>query len=75
MKTIYHVYHCGDDCGEVEGMFDVDGKALDMWCCNDASWRNEYFAGFMREIGVNVVTKVPAKIRKICENQLDKYGV
>lgn len=75
MKTIYFVNYCGDDCGEVEGMFDVDGKAIDMWCCNDASWRNEYFSGFMSSLGINVVTKVPAKVRKICEAQLDRYGV
>lgn len=73
MVTIYSVYI--EDCdfgGEVEGMIDESGKVLGFWFSNDASWRDEYFNGFMEELGIKVVTpsdKQRPKLVKI----LNKY--
>ena len=52
---VHFVYIEDDDVGEVEGMFLDDGTMLGTWCCNDASWRSEYFNGFMEALGVQVV--------------------
>jgi hypothetical protein len=41
-------------CGEVEGVFE-DDKLIATWCCNDASWRSEYFAGLLKALGVEQV--------------------
>ena len=72
MKTIYHVYYCSEEYGEIEGMFEVDGSLISYWNCNDAMWRNEYFDGFMLKLGFVVSTKPPTKIRKACEAQLEQ---
>lgn len=55
MKIIYNVY-AGDEY-EAEGMFDENGILLDAWVLNDASWRGEYFDGFMAKCGVVVKSK------------------
>jgi hypothetical protein len=54
MKTVYWLYL--DTVGEVEGMFSESGEMLGTWCNNDASWRNDYFCGFMEKLGVDVVS-------------------
>lgn len=66
MKTVYSFYWCDEagGCGENEGMFDTNGKMLDCWSCNDASWHDEYFNGFMEKLGINVKRPLPAKFRK-----------
>jgi hypothetical protein len=56
MLTIYYSSICSDAAGEVEGMFSEDGVLFGMWASNDANWRNEYFSGFMKAIGVVVDT-------------------
>lgn len=62
MKTLYFVYD--EQEGEVEGMFDTQGTLLGTWCCNDASWRDEYFSGFMEQLGFKVVYSTQAKLVK-----------
>ncbi len=52
--TIMYVYVCDDYVGEVEGMFYPNGDLLDLWSNNDATWRNEYFRGFMSQLGITV---------------------
>jgi hypothetical protein len=60
MKTIYHV-SLGDDT--VSGMFTEEGILLDFWHDNDATWRDEYFAGFMAKLGFTVGDP-PKKLEK-----------
>ena len=52
MRTLFHAY--SEEYGECEGIFDSDGTLLGFWACNDATWRNEYFEGFMRSLGFKV---------------------
>jgi hypothetical protein len=52
MKRVWYV--SSEEEGEVEGMFTEDGELLDIWACNDASWRNEYFSGFLEKLGIEV---------------------
>ena len=54
MKTIYHIF--SEKLGEWDAMFDEDDKLLGYWHCNDAHWRNEYFSGFMAELGIEVLS-------------------
>jgi hypothetical protein len=63
MKIVYHLYD--EKHGEVEGMFDADGALLDTWCCNDANWRNEYFDGFMKALGVDVQEPKGARAKEL----------
>jgi hypothetical protein len=60
-KIIYHV-SLGDDT--VSGMFDQNGKLLDYWHDNDATWRDEYFAGFMKALGIKVLGEGDMKDNK-----------
>ena len=62
MKIVYNFYYCGDDVGEVEGMFDENDKLLGTWCCNDGMWRNEYFNGFLQELGIDIQLTPTEKI-------------
>lgn len=71
MKTIYHVYICDDDVGEVEGMFDTDGKLLGTWSNNDGNWRGEYFDPFMKELGIEV--KDGSRNRKLIKALRDTW--
>ena len=43
-----------EDLGEVEGAFELHGTLIDLWSCNDASWRGEYFDGMMHTLGIDV---------------------
>jgi hypothetical protein len=54
VTKVFMVYDDGDE-GEIEGAFDADGNLLDTWCNNDAHWRDEYFDGFMKKLGIEVV--------------------
>ena len=72
-QTIYIVYSEGE-CGEIEGAFDARENILDIWSCNDATWRNEYFSGFLAKVGIEVVTNVPEKLRAKLEKKLVKYA-
>jgi len=74
MKTVWFVYHVGDDCGEVEGMFEVDGTLISWWSCNDAMWREEYFNHFLFKLGIQISSKVPKKILAACIAQLEELG-
>jgi len=67
MKIIYEFY--SEKYGEVGGMFDADGNLLDCWVLNDADWRGEYFNGFMKKIGVEVV-RLPKKFEKKALKQI-----
>ena len=70
MKIIYHVYACEGELGEVEGMFDSKGNLISCWCCDDATWRNEYFSGFMQYLGVEVKSRNPtSKDIKLLEKE------
>lgn len=50
MKTIYIVQ--SDE--EVQGAFDEEGSLLGFWWNNDADYRVEYLAPFMRRLGFDV---------------------
>lgn len=70
MKKIYFLYLCDDDVGEVEGMFDEQGEMLGNWCCNDATWRGEYFNGFIESLGYEVISDIPEDLEPKLEAAL-----
>ena len=70
MRTIYIIGI--EDVGEVEGAFDDKGELLDTWCCNDATWRHEYFEGLMNALGVTVADP-PKRLRSKMEKKLRKH--
>lgn len=73
MKIIYEFY--SEKYGEVEGMFNTDGKLIDCWSSNDANWRGEYFNGFMKKIGVEV-ERLPKKFeKKALEQIVEEMGL
>lgn len=59
MKIIYNVY--GGDSLNAEGMFDENGNLIDAWSQDDAKWREEYFNGFMKELGIIVKSRIATK--------------
>lgn len=67
---IYIIYSEGS-AGEVEGAFDFCGNLLDFWSCNDASFRTEYFRGFLEKLGVEIV-RPTEKQRENLERILEK---
>lgn len=77
MKTIYIVYT--ELGGENDLVFDHTFKCLDMWSCNDATWRNEYFAPFMRSLGINVLEEFPpdkmSSKNRIIKEALEARGI
>jgi hypothetical protein len=52
LMKIIHFISLGDD--DTEGFVTPEGKVLGAWHPNDATWRNEYFRGFMSELGIEV---------------------
>jgi len=72
MKTIYYVFT--DDFGEVGGMYDSDGTLLDMWSCNDASWRGEYFNPFMKALGILVKPGSQKLTKKFAKHVEKEWG-
>ncbi len=71
--VIYHFYT--EKWGEVEGMFDAQGKLLGTWFLNDAHWRGEYMEGFLGELGF-VVKPLPDKLEKKALEQIaDNFGL
>lgn len=73
MKIIYRF--SSEKYGEVEGMFNTDGNLLDCWASNDANWRDDYFNGFMKKIGVEVV-RLPKKFeKKALEQIVEEMGL
>jgi hypothetical protein len=64
MKTIYNVAVCDDEIGEVEGMFTQGGLLLGFWPQNDATWREEYFNGFLEALGI---TTCPPPTNRVAE--------
>lgn len=54
-RVIYHIAISDDDVGEVEGMFDETGALLGSWASNDATWRGEYFNGFLGKLNFDVL--------------------
>jgi len=69
MKTIYFIYSEGE-CGEVNGVFDAEENILGYWSCNDATWRNEYFSGFMAKLKIKCVEDMPDKLQQHLEKKL-----
>lgn len=57
MRTIYIVDACDENLGEAQGVFDEKGKLISAWSCNDANWRDEYFNGFMKTLGITVKSR------------------
>jgi hypothetical protein len=53
MKKVILVYT--ESFGECEAAFLEDGTLLDIWSCNDACWRNEYFSTFLKKVGIEIV--------------------
>ncbi len=51
MRPLY--YATSDEC-EAQAIFDKDGTLLGLWALNDATWRNEYFSGFMEKLGFQI---------------------
>jgi len=51
MQKIQIVYT--DNPSEIEAVF-IDGKIVAAWYLSDASWRGEYFNGFMGKLGIEV---------------------
>ena len=49
LKRLYFIHT--DEYGEGDGVFNEKEHLLDFWFGNDANWRNEYFYGFMEQIG------------------------
>ena len=72
MRTIYII--CVEDVGEVEGAFDDKGELLDTWCNNDATWRHEYFEGFMNELGITVGDPPEELLEKMEQKLRDFWG-
>lgn len=72
LTIIYFFY---SECfGEVEGMFDTNGNMLDCWMCNDATWRNEYFSGFMSKLGYTI-KPLPEKFHESALKKIaDSFG-
>jgi hypothetical protein len=62
MRVIKHVYT--EEYGEIEGMFDEGDHLISAWSCNDATWRNEYFDEFIKELGAKVITSDDPKLVK-----------
>ena len=54
-ETVIHFVY-SEAFGEIEGMFDSDGKLLGIWCNNDACWRQEYFGPFLEALNIRVET-------------------
>jgi hypothetical protein len=59
MTKIYVIYF-GNYC-EFDAVFDEKLNYIGGWDCNDATWRNEYFRGFMKKLGIEVLTTLPSK--------------
>jgi len=73
MKIVYIVYF--EDYGEYQVAATEDGEILDIWACNDAMWRNEYFHGFMKRLGFEVREDAPAHIvEKMRKFRIDTWG-
>ena len=73
MKTVYIVYR--EDNGEYEAVATEDGKIIGLWACNDATWRHEYFNGFMQLLGFTVKQKAPPHItEKMKEASIARWG-
>lgn len=80
MRRIYNIYV--EEAGEAEAMYvehDDDGfKLIGYWFMNDATWRGEYFDGFMEELGITVEYPKGAlekKLKALFKKQLKKDGV
>jgi hypothetical protein len=73
IKKYYFVAWCGD-CGEVEGMFDEKENLVATWCSNDATWRQEYFADFMKVIGVEIVEARGELYKRLGQKLEDHWG-
>ena len=69
MKKLYFIFS-GGECGEVDGVFDENENIIGYWFCNDATWRNEYFSGFMKSLGFECIAELPAKDRTRLEKKL-----
>lgn len=61
VTKLFHVYD--EEAGEIEGMFDSEGNLLGAWSCNDATWRGEYFGGFIQKLGFKVVSSSRADLK------------
>jgi hypothetical protein len=73
LKKIY--FASVEDVGEVEGMFDEKGELIDTWCCNDGTWRGEYFDHFIKYLGAEIFYyyNTPKALREKMENALREH--
>ena len=72
MRTLYLAF--SEDYGEIEGMFDSDGTLLDMWSCNDACFRAEYFGPFMRRLGFRIENAPEWMVQKLEATAREAWG-
>lgn len=73
MAKVHIVY--SEEYGELEGAFNEEGKLIGMWSCNDACWRDEYFAPFMKALGVETITtRSPALEKKLIKEARRLWG-
>lgn len=73
LKTILHVFF--EEYGEHDVFYDEEGRIIDYWHCNDASWRGEYFSGLMAYMGYEVLDGTRSfGNRKAFENLLMANG-
>jgi hypothetical protein len=58
----------------VEGMFDENGELLDMWSCNDATFRTEYFSRFLEKLGIRVEEATEEMEKKLYDTANEMWG-
>ena len=71
LTTLYHVFSEDFNC---EGMFTEKGELLDWWFDNDATWRNEYFSGFMEKLGFEVKHPKEGSMKVLMEAALEEQA-
>lgn len=69
MKTIYIQYI---ESPEAQGVFDDKLNLLDVWSCNDADFRHEYFTPFLRQLDIAVETPT-TKQEKVMQKKIEEY--
>jgi hypothetical protein len=74
LKVIYHTFFCGDNIGEADGFFEINGGKLEYvtgWDANDANWRGEYMGGLLRHAGAEI-KELPDKYQYDAERLIEK---
>lgn len=73
MKTIYIIYSESGDAGECNLVFDENLKCIDGWSCDDATWRDDYFNGFMEQLGITVKDFHPKLTEEFVAKRAKKF--